>query len=111
MEITLFSKKRVTREGKPFYSFLTTLKRKDGTDLVCAVKFRDEAGTPKPENCPMNILVDKSKASLSVKKFDRQVTDPETGEISTEQGKSYTLWVSSWLPGGPYVDHSLDDIQ
>lgn len=110
MEITIFAKKRLTKEGKPFFSFLSTLKKKDGTDLVCVVKFRDEAGAPKAENCPMNILVDKSKANLSSKKFDRQVTDPETGEIFTEQGQSYTLWVSSWLPGGPYVDHSLDDI-
>jgi len=111
MEITIFAKKRMTREGKPFYSFLSTLKRKDGTDLVCTVKFRDEAGSmPKPEQCPMNILVDKTKANLATRKFDRQVTDPETGEITTEQGQSYTLWVSSWLPGGPYEDHSLDDI-
>lgn len=109
MEITLFSKKRVTREGKPFFSYLATLSRKDGSTLVCAVKFRDEAGTPKPENCPMNILVDKTKCNLSSKKFQRQITDPETGEISTEQGESYTLWISSWLPGGPYVDHSMDD--
>ena len=47
---------------------------------------------------------------ISTKKFTRQVTDPETGEISTEQGQSHTLWVSGWQPGAPYVDHSLDDI-
>ena len=111
MEFTLFAKKRLTRDGKPFYSFLATLKKKDGTDLVCAVKFNSDAGTtPKPEQCPMNIVVDKSHANLSTKKYTRQVTDPETGEISTEQCQSYTLWVSGWQPGAPYVDHSLDDI-
>lgn len=111
MEITLFSKKRTTKEGKIFYNFLSTLTKKDGTQLVCTVKFRDEAGTPKPENCPMNILVDKSNCNLSTRKFTRQVTDPETGELSSEKGESYTLWVSSWLPGGPYVDHSMDDFE
>lgn len=109
MEITLFAKKRLTRDGKPFYSFLSTLKKKDGSDLVCTVKFNNDT-KPVPEQCPMNIVVEKSDANLSTKKFTRQVTDPETGEISTEQGQSYTLWVSRWQPGAPYVDHSLDDI-
>lgn len=111
MEITLFAKKRNTREGKIFYNFLATLTKKNGEQLVCTVKFREEAGTPKPEQCPMNILVDKTACSLATRKFTRQVTDPETGELSSEQGESYTLWVSSWLPGGPYVDHSLDDFE
>ena len=111
MEITLFSKKRMTKEGIAFYNFLSILTKKDGSQLVCTVKFRDEAGRPKPENCPMNILIDKSNCNLSTRKFTRQVTDPETGELSSEQGESYTLWVSSWLPGGPYVDHSMDDFE
>ena len=38
MEITIFAKKRLTKEGKPFFSFLSTLKKKDGTDLVCGTR-------------------------------------------------------------------------
>lgn len=109
MEITLFSKKRTTREGKVFYNYLSTLTKKDGTQVLCTVKFRDDCGMPKPEQCPMNILVDKDHCNLSVKKFTRQVTDPESGEITQEEGMSNTLWISMWLPGGPYVDHSMDD--
>lgn len=111
MEITLFSKKRMTKEGKVFYNFLATLTKKDGSQLLATVKFRDEAGTPKPENCPMNILVDKNNCNLAIRKFTRQITDPENGEISSEEGQSYTLWVSSWIPGDPYVDHSMDDFE
>lgn len=109
MEITIFAKKRNTKEGKVFYNFLTTLTKKDGTNQVCTVKFRDEAGTPKAEQCPMNIRVQKDGCNLSSKKFQRQVVDETTGELSTEQGEALTLWISKWAQGQPYVDHSMDD--
>ena len=111
MEITLFAKKRTTKEGKTFYNFLSTLTRKDGTELLCTVKFRDDCGLPKPEACPMNILVDKKDCNLSTRKFTREVTDQSTGELVQEQGQSYTLWVSKWAPGSAYVDHSMDDFE
>lgn len=109
MEITLFAKKRTSKEGKVFYNFLSTLTRKDGAQILVTVKFRDEAGTPKPESCPMNILITKDACNLSVRKFSRQVVDEVTGEISSEQGEAYTLWVSNWVPGSKFVDHSMDD--
>ena len=110
MEITIYSKKRTTKEGKSFYNFLSTLTRKDGSTLLCTVKFRDEAGPlPKPELCPMNIIVEKKDCNLSTKKFTRQTTD-ESGDLVTEEGQSYTLWVSKWIPGSQFEDHSLDDI-
>lgn len=109
MEITIFAKKRNTKEGKVFYNFLTTLTKKDGSTRVCTVKFRDEAGTPKAEQCPMNIIVEKDGCNLSSRKFSRQVVDDSTGELSTEQGEALTLWLSKWAPGTPYVDHSMDD--
>lgn len=102
MEITIYAKKRTTSEGKSFYSYLSTLTRKDGTKQTVSVKFHDECGNPKPENCPMNIKFDKVKGNLSTKEFAR-----DTGEV----GKSYTLWVSAWEPGTPFVDHSLDDFE
>lgn len=103
MEITIYAKKRTTSEGKSFYSYLSTLTRKDGTKQTVSVKFRDECGNPKPENCPMNIKFDKVKGNLSTKEFVRD----DTGEVGT----SYTLWVSKWEPGTPFVDHSLDDFE
>lgn len=103
MEITIYAKKRTTKEGKSFYSYLSILTRKDGTKLTVSVKFRDECGNPKPENCPMSIKFDKRDANLSTSKF----VHFETGEVGT----SNTLWVSAWEPGTPFVDHSLDDFE
>lgn len=103
MELSIFAKKRNTKEGKIFYSYLTTMTKKDGTELTVSVKFRDECGAPKPESCPVNIVVEKNDANLASKDF--------TNEESGETGKLYTLWVSNWAEGSPYVDHSLDDFE
>lgn len=101
MELTIFAKKRQTADGKKtFYNYLTTLTKKDGSELKCAVKFRESCGNPKPEDCPLNIVVDKKAANLSHKELTL-----ETGEVYTV----YTLWVSDWKKGAAYVDHSLDD--
>lgn len=102
MKITVFAKKRTTRSGKEFYSFLTKLPKKDGTgDVFMTVHFRDECGAPKPEDCPLNIEVEKVNANISSKLFNRE----DTGEPYM----SYNLWVSKWTPGEPYVDTSLDE--
>lgn len=103
MEITIYAKKRTTSEGKSFFSYLSTLTRKDGTKQTVSVKFRDDCGNPKPENCPMNVKFDKGNANMSTREFVRE----DTGEVAT----SYTLWVSAWEPGTPFVDHSLDDFE
>lgn len=103
MEITIYAKKRTTAEGKSFFSYLSTLTRKDGTKQTVAVKFRDECGNPKPENCPMNVKFNKGDANMATREFVRE----DTGEVGT----SYTLWVSAWEPGTPFVDHSLDDFE
>lgn len=103
MEITIYAKKRTTAEGKLFFSYLSTLTRKDGTRQTVSVKFRDECGSPRPENCPMNVKFDKGRANMATREFVRK----DTGEVMT----SYTLWVSAWEPGTPFVDHSLDDFE
>ena len=103
MEITIYAKKRTTADGKTFYSYLSTLTRKDGTKQTVSVKFRDDAGNPKPENCPMNIKFDRGAANMVTRDFTRE----DTGET----GISYTLWVSRWEHGAPFVDHSLDDFE
>lgn len=103
MQISIFAKKRTTREGKTFYQFLTTLTRNDGTTETMRVAFRDIDGNsqPKPETCPRNIVVEKGNANISTTSYK----DNETGEIK----KRKTLWVTHWEPGEEYVDHSLDE--
>ena len=103
MEITIYAKKRRTTEGKSFFSYLSTLTRKDGTKQTVSVRFRDDCGNPKPEKCPMNIKFDKDNANMTTREFTRE----DTGEAGT----SYTLWVSKWEPGALFVDHSLDDFE
>lgn len=102
MELTLFAKKRTTREGKSFYTYLTKLTRKDGTEVTTAVKFRDNGMTlPRPEDCPCNIIVEKKDANFST----RTLVNDTTGEMI----QSNTLWVSAWTKGAEYVDNSMDD--
>lgn len=103
MEISIFAKKRTAGDGKTFYSYLSTLTRKDGTTQTVSVKFRDECGHPKPEECPMNIVVEKSAANIAKSTFTRE----DTGEVAT----SYTMWVSAWAKGSEYVDTSMDEFE
>lgn len=103
MEITLFAKKRITKDGKTFHQYLTTLEKRDGTTETVRVAFRNVEGNdiPKAESCPRNIAFNKEDANLSTTKY----TDNETGEIKERK----TLWVTKWEPGSEYVDRSLDD--
>lgn len=103
MEITIYAKKRMTEDNKPFYAYLSTLTRKDGQKIVVSVKFREECGNPKADRCPMNIYFKKSSANLAKHDYVRE----DTGEIAS----SYTLWVSAWEEGTPFVDTSLDDFE
>lgn len=101
MQITIFAKRRQTREGKTFFNYLSTLTNRDGVDIPVQVKFREGCGQPKAELCPMNIIFDKASANLST----REYTDSTTAEVR----QSRVLWVSEWAQGEEYVDHSLDN--
>lgn len=102
MEITIYAKKRTTRDGKKtFFSYLTTLKKKDGSPCTCAVKFAQPAENPDPLDCPINILVDRKDCNMSVEPY----TNERTGQIQN----SYRLWIKNYTVGSPYVDHSMDD--
>lgn len=101
MEITIFAKRRTSKDGRPFVNFLTTLTRKDGTTQSMQVKFREDCGSPKAESCPMNITFKQEDANVSKRVFVRD----DTGE----QCEAFTLWISAWANGTPYVDHSLDE--
>ena len=103
MKITVFAKKKQTAEGKKFYTYLTTLHKKDGSELVAQVRFTEEAGNPDPKNCPMNIEFEKAAGNISKREYTRE----DTGEIMT----AHTLWIKAWKEGEPYVDTSLDDFE
>ena len=99
--ITIFSKKRKTKDGKEFNTFITRLTKKDGTTSVVNVRFPDE-NKPNVADCPCNIEVAKDKMNLSI----RTLTDEETGELI----ESRNLWVKAWSKSDvPYTDTSLDD--
>lgn len=104
MEITIFAKRRTTKEGKPFFQYLSTLTRKDGTTNTVRVAFRDADGEnkpPRPDSCPRNIIIDKEHSNMATTRY----TDEKTGEIKERQ----TLWLTKWEQGSEYVDHSMDD--
>lgn len=101
MELLIYAKKRKTKEGREFSTYLTTLKKKTGEEQTMGVRFRDECGSPSAKDCPMYINVDKSDANVSQKKFTRE----DTGE----PGISYTLWISKWSKGREYIDTSMDE--
>lgn len=99
MEITIFSKQAVSKDGKPFTRFLTTLTKKaTGEAVTMGVKFRKDAG--QPDACPCNIIVEKAGVNISY----RNTTDKNGEPVQYP-----TLWVSKWMPGGPYEDHSTDE--
>lgn len=105
-EITIFAKKKTTRDkSKTFFDYITTLNRKDGGKQTMRVRFREdsESGRPKPEKCPMNIVIEKGEANISRREYTRE----DTGEI----GISYTLWIKEWTEGTPYIDTSLDEFE
>lgn len=101
MQQAIFAKKKTTKEGKLFYTYLTTMRKKDGSEIIAQVKFRDVCGNPDPEKCPINIKFSRDKANMSTRTYTRE----DTGEIEEQ----YVLWVSEWTEGEPYHDTSMDD--
>lgn len=101
MKINLFSKVRTNKEGRQFTNYIGRLKKKDGTEMTCNVKFKETAGHPDIKSLPAVVEVLKANANLA----KREYLDERTGELKT----AYTLWVNKWAIVGEYVDHSLDD--
>ena len=102
MPIAVFAKKRTTSEGRVFFTYLTTLTRKDNSTFTVQVRFRgDDDNKPDARRCPMNIIIERSTANLS-----KRIVVNSDGEAFD----SFTLWVNDWIEGDPYVDHSLDDV-
>ena len=106
MKVLVFAKKRKSKEGREFTTYSTKLHKADGTETYANVKFREECGAPKLEECPCYIDVDKADANLDSK--NREVVDEETGVISLVKDK--TMWIKKWsFNPEKYVDTSLDE--
>lgn len=111
MKLTIYAKKRTTEEGKSFYTYLTTLTKKNGEEMKVQVKFRQDCGNPRGEDCPMNIIVSKDKANLAEEKYTVSEVDENTGEVTLTAKTNYRLWVADWAKGDAYRDTSLDEFQ
>lgn len=102
MQITVFGKKKTSKDGKQFMSYFGALTKKDGTQLQTSIKFREECGAPK--NVPINIVLDKTDCNFREKEVKY------TDENGVEQNAiDRTLWVQAWTEGEPYVDTSMDE--
>lgn len=105
MKLAVFAKQRTTVDeaGKPkiFYTYLSTLIRKStGEAVPVQLKFREKCGAPDPDLCPRYITVDKQDANLVYEEYE-----DDEGEVK----KAAKMWITNWIDGGEYEDHSLDD--
>lgn len=105
MRVTVFAKKRKTKDGRPFTGYIGVLTNKNGEEVNVGISFREECGSPKAEVCPCYIDVPKTSANLNRKTVEIPNEDGEIVEVERR-----TLWVSEWtMAPEKYVDHSLDE--
>ena len=109
MQLTVFEKTKHTKEGKPFNTYFSKLKKKDGSEITAELKFREDCGVPK--DFPVNIIVDKSNANFS----EKDVTVVSKDEAGNEEERVVTqrrIWIKEWnYSDDEYVDHSMDDFE
>ena len=100
MKITVFSKKVSKHDGSKFTGYVTKLKKKDGSEIYCRVRFRE--GCSAPRECPAIIEVERDHANLVKRHYKN---DDKEYDI-------YTLWITDWEPADEkYIDHSLDEFE
>lgn len=100
MKLLVFAKKRTSKDGKAFFTYLSTLTRKDGGEVITVqVKFREACGAPDPHKCPRYITVPRDCANY----HEKTIEDEDITKIAR------TLWVSEWDDAGDYIDTSLDE--
>lgn len=100
MKITVFSKKISRHDGSKFTGYVTKLKKKDGSEIYCRVRFRE--GCSAPREFPAIIEVERDHANLVKRHYKN---DDKEYDI-------YTLWITDWEPTDEkYIDHSLDEFE
>lgn len=78
MKITVFCKERNGKDNNKFLSYLSKLTKNTGEEVTVQLKFSEECGRIKKENCPCIIDVEVSDCSYSERKFikdDREITN------------------------------------
>lgn len=104
MLVTVFARKKKSREGKEFTAYSGRLTNKSGEQINVSIRFRQECGSPKAADCPLNIEFDKADANLVQETYVRE----DTGEDAT----AYKLWIQAWKESEiVYRDTSLDDFE
>lgn len=76
MKITVFCKERTGKDNNKFLTYLSKLIKKSGEEVTVQLKFSEECGKIKKENCPCIIEVDTSDCSYSERKVikdDREI--------------------------------------
>lgn len=100
MKITVFSKKISKHDGSKFTGYVTKMKKKDGSEVYCRVRFRE--GCSAPRECPAIIKVEKDYANLVRRHYKN----------NDKEYDIYTLWIIDWEPTDEkYIDHSLDEFE
>lgn len=104
MELTIFAKKRRTKEGKAFNVYVSKLKKHNGDEDYVTVRFTGEQAAPNGDKCPVIIDVNKEDANISVRHG--------VNELTGEEVERKTLWIKNFrYSETKYVDHSLDDYE
>ena len=107
MKVLVFAKKRQTKDGKAFTAYVAKLKKVDGSEVTTGIKFREDCGAPKLEECPCYIEFDKKDANMTTKQLEVTTADGEIKDV-----ESRTLWVQKWeMSDEVYVDTSLDEFE
>lgn len=96
-KVTVFAKERKTHEGRPFTSYFTKLKKKNGEEVNADVRFTKACGTPSE----FPVTFDVTAGNVS----HRTVEDPYDGSKKTY----YTLWVKGYENPQPFEDNTLDE--
>lgn len=110
MKITIYAKKRSTKEGKTFHVFLSKLTAKNGDEIPVTVHFKQSSGLPNPDKCPCVIEFDRTTANLSKKEKHFARVDVVTGEKVETITIDNQLWLSEFtVCDGEYKDTSLDE--
>lgn len=76
MKITVFAKERTGKDNNKFLTYLSKLTKTTGDEVTVQLKFSEECGRIKKENCPCIIEVETSDCSYSERKVvkdDREI--------------------------------------
>ena len=99
MKITVFAKERTGKDNNKFLSYLSKLTKNTGEEVTVQLKFSEECGRIKKENCPCIIEVDTSDCSYS----ERKVVKDDREIINR------VLWINEYTKTDEvFVDTSAD---